>query len=126
MVLQSPPSIARSSADINQQQQQQQPRNAKQTFGAKEKSQREAYKTDGKQKSPLNEQEEQLSEEQTYRPIDITILDESGATGRTLAASFVACDTNLTHILLNDLKTPIGLQTSALMRLNDVIAITYR
>lgn len=59
------------------------------------------------------------------RQVNITFLAESGTTGRTLSGLFVACDTNLTHILLNDLKTPIGLQSSALLRLNDVIDITY-
>ena len=63
------------------------------------------------------------SQHDCFRPIDITLLNESGSTGRTLSGSLVACDTNLTHILLNDLKTPIGIQSSALMRLNDVIAI---
>lgn len=70
--------------------------------------------------------DEQTKKKEQLRQVDITLLDESGSTGRTLSAQFVACDTNLTHILLNDLKTPIGLQPSALMRLNDVIAITYR
>lgn len=61
------------------------------------------------------------------RQVNITLLDDSGSrAGRTLSGSFVGCDTNLTHILLNDLKTPIGIQSSALVRLNDVIAITYR
>lgn len=57
--------------------------------------------------------------------VNVTFFSDSGSTGRTLSGSFVACDTNLTHILLNDLITPIGLQSSALLRLNDVIAITY-
>lgn len=60
-----------------------------------------------------------------HREVELLLFDESGSTGRTLSGLFVACDTNLTHILLDDLKTPIGLQTSALVRLNDVIAITY-
>ena len=62
--------------------------------------------------------------------VDVQLFSElTGSekiSGRTLSASFVACDTNLTHILLNDLKTPIGTQPSALVRLNDVIAIEYR
>lgn len=58
--------------------------------------------------------------------VNITLLGDSGSTGRTLSGLFVACDTNLTHILINDLKTPICTQSSALLRLNDVIAITYR
>lgn len=57
--------------------------------------------------------------------VNVTFFSDSGTTGRTLSGSFVACDTNLTHILLNDLITPIGLQSSALLRLNDVIAISY-
>lgn len=60
------------------------------------------------------------------KKVNITLLGDSGSTGRTLSGLFVACDTNLTHILLNDLKTPLGTQSSALVRLNDVIAITYR
>lgn len=59
------------------------------------------------------------------RPVNVTFLSDTGLAGRTLSGLFVACDTNLTHIILNDLKTPIGLQSSALLRLNDVIAITY-
>jgi len=63
------------------------------------------------------------------RLVDILLLSEQSSsqkvTGRSLSANFVACDTGLTHILLNDLKTPIGTQPSALVRLNDVIAITY-
>jgi len=59
------------------------------------------------------------------RQVDITLSSESGTTGRTVSGSFIACDTNLTHVLLNDLKTPIGIQSSALLRLNDVIAISY-
>lgn len=66
------------------------------------------------------------SKHSNHRQVDITLSDESGSTGRTLSALFVACDTNLTHLLLNDLKTPIGIQSSALVRLNDVIAIEYR
>jgi hypothetical protein len=76
------------------------------------------------------QQEQQQQEVQQslhkHREVDLLLFDESGLTGRTLSGLFVACDTNLTHVLLNDLKTPIGLQASALVRLNDVIAITYR
>lgn len=72
------------------------------------------------------QQEQQLKQEQPHREVKLLLFDESGSTGRTLSGLFVACDTNLTHILLNDLKTPIGLQSSALVRLNDVIAIAYR
>lgn len=60
------------------------------------------------------------------REVDVTLLTDSTSTGRTLSGLFVACDTNLSHILINDLKTPIGTQSSALLRRNDVIAITYR
>lgn len=78
-----------------------------------------------------------LTEQQTHdiitnesHSIDILLLSEQSSsqkiTGRSLSANFVACDTNLTHLLLNDLKTPIGTQPSALVRLNDVISITYR
>lgn len=61
------------------------------------------------------------------RQVDITLLaDDPTTVGRTLSGIFVACDTNLTHILINDLRTPTGTQRSALLRLNDVISITYR
>lgn len=61
----------------------------------------------------------------TNRQVDITLLADTSSTGRTVSGLFVACDTNLTHILLNDLKTPIGIQPNALLRLNDVITISY-
>lgn len=67
-----------------------------------------------------------LESEPVGRQVNVTLLADSSSTGRTLSGLFVACDTNLTHILLNDLKTPIGSQSSALLRLNDVIAISYR
>lgn len=103
------------------QQQQQQQLDTKQTGVGSN-----ANKTSKRPEAQLTDDELKQLGKQTYRPIDITLVNESGSTGRTLSASFVACDTNLTHILLNDLKTPIGIQSSALMRLNDVIAISYR
>lgn len=58
--------------------------------------------------------------------VDITFLSDSGSsTGHILSGSFVACDTKLTHLILNGLNTPIGMQSSALVRINDVISITY-
>jgi hypothetical protein len=83
-------------------------------------------------KTPQQQQQQQQHRQQQQQQdlqqcqVDLLLFDESGSTGRTLSGLSVACDTNLTHILLNDLKTPIGIQPSALVRLNDVIAITYR
>lgn len=58
--------------------------------------------------------------------VNVTFFSDSGtATGRTLSGSFVACDKNLTHIIVNDLITPVGTRSSALIRLSDVIAISY-
>lgn len=59
------------------------------------------------------------------RQVDITLLTDLGLAGRTLSGLFVACDTNLTHTLLDGLKTPIGIQSNALLRFNDVISIEY-
>lgn len=56
--------------------------------------------------------------------VDVTLLADSGTTSRTLTGYFVACDKNLSHIIIDDFKTPLGTQCS-LLRLNDVIAITY-
>lgn len=75
--------------------------------------------------SKRGEQEVKGTSEQDNRRVNITLFDDSGSTGRTLSASFIACDTNLTHALLTGLKTPIGIQSRVLLRLNDVIAITY-
>lgn len=61
-----------------------------------------------------------LQKEKVY----VTFLADSGRTGRTLTGTFVACDTNLSHILVNDLITPVGSQSCALLRLNDVVAIS--
>lgn len=62
-----------------------------------------------------------------HQKVEVTFLSDSGlSTGHTLSGSFVACDTKLTHIIVNDLITPIEKQSSALLRLNDVISITYR
>lgn len=72
-------------------------------------------------------EEQDNSNTNLQKKVDITFLSDSGSSvGRTLSGLFAFCDTNLTHILINDLKTPIGTQSSALLRLNDVIAITYR
>ena len=90
--------------------------------------------TTTKEQSSTNDQRDESSaknadkidDHHNHKQVNITLLAESGSTGRSLSGFFVACDSNLTHILLNDLKTPIGIQSSALVRLNDVIAITYR
>lgn len=57
--------------------------------------------------------------------VDILLLSELSQTGRQVSANFIACDTNLTHVLVKNLNTPIGTQPSALIRLKDVIAISY-
>lgn len=90
-----------------------------------------------KEKADNSEQlDEQTQQHQTTRktaptptkqsPVNVTFFSDSGAaTGRTLCGSFVACDTNLTHIIVNNLITPVGKRSSALIRLSDVIAISY-
>lgn len=70
-------------------------------------------------------QSSQDSLEEDKNLVNITLLSDSGSVGRTLSAKFIACDTSLTHVLLRDLRTPTGIQSSALLRLNDVISITY-
>lgn len=62
---------------------------------------------------------------ESNRKVELLLLGDLGKTGCTLTGSLIACDTNLTHILLNDLQTPIGFQSNALVRLNDVLAISY-
>lgn len=57
--------------------------------------------------------------------IKITLLSDSDVAGRTLTGLAVGCDTKLTHMLVDNLETPIGIQKNCLLRLNDVIAITY-
>lgn len=61
----------------------------------------------------------------TNHNVNVTLLSDSRAIGRTLCGLFIACDTNFTHILVNELKTPVGFLSGALLRLNDVIAISY-
>lgn len=91
-----------------------------------EEEQEQDRKQEQEEKQKQQQQQQQQPDKVDKRRVDVTFLAESGTTGRTLSGLFVACDTNLTHILLNDLKTPIGTQSSALLRHNDVIAITYR
>ena len=82
------------------------------------------------QRQQKEQQIQAVDQDYISNPVEVLFLSEltTGSkkiSGRCLSADFVACDTNLTHILLNDLKTPIGTQPSALVRLNDVISIEY-
>lgn len=79
------------------------------------------------QQHPSQSQQHQKQNYQQKKNIDITFLSDCNKTaGQTLTASFIACDTQLKHLIISDLGTPIGMQSSALLRLDDVVSITYR
>ena len=64
--------------------------------------------------------------ESCCKSVEITLLgDNNSFVGHTLKATSVACDSDFSHIILDSLQTPIGDKTNVLLRLNDVIAITY-
>lgn len=70
----------------------------------------------------------QQNNEERFKIIEINLLSDSNtnSNGQIISASFVACDTRFKNIILSDLNTPIGMQSSALLRLDDVVSITYR
>lgn len=70
--------------------------------------------------------EELLILQKEQSQVKVSLISDSASTGRTLAANFVACDTNFTHVLLKNLETPTGIQPNVLLRLNDVISISYQ